>query len=417
MPYVVRAPHKYESNVRLKALRSVAYNHTASVWSMCESKQQLELLKTILLTFPNIRTISFENTLQEGLSCFELSLLYPSLGFMPGKKGMASFRKAALDWMAVHNRYEPDWIWQDVLKSVTTAGLTNIKTLGFNNHLEEPGIRISSFSLPSEQLLKFKSGFPNLRRLDLYLNFDQSYNDPCTGFCQWLESIGSQLEELFLSNTGDMFRLRENRVLMLPTSTGLPRLKRLEMVYMTLTVDNFTNFLNHSRDALDTLLLPRCWLYGSSTSRPNTFMLLKYVAEALHSLRHFGSQIPYGDLSYDISYDYDPPSMFLEVNGDWASADTCEARLTRTDGAVAVLNDIASKLQENLELDDKDRADLFWKSILAQDFVTEESEELSDLVFSSEYGRTMSHPNRLPVPIHSTNRVRNILRSAYRQTT
>ncbi|KAK6347491.1 hypothetical protein TWF718_005332 [Orbilia javanica] len=376
-PYSDRDPREYH---RSENPRQAEHGRTISVRATCASAQQFDFLKIIFSTFPRVRTISFEYKPQKELSCFEYSLLYrerdqlhPLIRPTPGRKPSLRARQYVTDRMALNKLYDQDLILLDVVESIAAAR-SNINTISFSNTLGERGIRMSSFDLHPKRLLQLRFGFKNLRRLDLYLSFDRE-GSACRGFGLFLDNIGSQLEELSLFNTGDMFWLKERRVLILPTSVGLPKLKRLEISCMTLHVGNLKSFLSHCQNGLETLTIIGCWFRRYNLERASAFLLLRYAAESLRSLREFELQIMYGYDAWGPDYHtHSPPAMVLRVNGDWSSEDTCRTRFTRTsDGFVATLDDIASKIRENSGLDDNEQSDIFWDSIKTLDFTRDES--------------------------------------------
>ncbi|RVD90340.1 uncharacterized protein DFL_001312 [Arthrobotrys flagrans] len=346
------------------------------------SKQHFDLFKTIFSIFWNVRTVSFENSPRRDPSYQELNFLYPTLGIKRGVLPSAVIRNLQMGWMylSAEGRGVDNWIWSDTLESMALAGFTNITTIGFRNNYGVQGINISQFDrMSSDSLSLLKSGFPSLRRLELYVNFNNCNDNPCAGFRIWLENIGQKLEELSLSNTGNVYWAREHHMLFLPTSVGLPKLQRLEIDLMTLDVSNLQSSLRHSR-GLRILKISGCWFRGTSTSRLSTFQLLKFACEELRNLRKFELQLlhDYVGSGNVLHHSSKPSSMLLEVDGYWASED-CTARLTRlSDDGVAILDDINAEIRRRPDLLDEERAHIFWESVSKRDFSIESSDESDD---------------------------------------
>ncbi|KAK6342156.1 hypothetical protein TWF730_001635 [Orbilia blumenaviensis] len=383
MPYLGSVPdeHVYKSHPGVANLPTAGLNHVTAVERMCDSGQQFEFFNVLFSIFQNVRTISFESAPKRRPSYFDLSLLYPLLGIKAGERPSAAVRGIQMGWryLYVEGRGVDNWIWADTIESVAAAGLHSITMLGFENNYRVQGINITQFNgISNDILLQLRAGFSSLRRLELYINFNNCRDNPCIGFCQWLENIGHQLEELSLSNTGDAFWMKIHQMLFLPTSIGLPRLKKFEVELMTLDANNLKAFLNLCK-GISVLSITGCWFHGSSTGRLSTYRVLKYISEGLPKLRKFDFQILYGYLGWSTTFDGDPPAMLLEVDGDWASEKTCSARLTRTrDNAVADVDDIKAQLHARPDLGDNDQADIFWESILMRDFVEPSWDESLD---------------------------------------
>ncbi|KAK6496122.1 hypothetical protein TWF481_002145 [Arthrobotrys musiformis] len=380
MPYLSPVPLEYRSDPGVASLSVAGLQHVRDVEKMCGSRQHIELLKTIFSIFKNVRTLSFENSPKKGPSYLELSFLYPSLGLKRGVKPSSIVQSLHMGWMylSAQGRGVENWIWSDTLESMASTGLGGITAIGFRNNYGMQGINISQFDkVSADTLLVLKSGLPNLRRLELYVNFNNCNDNPCTGFGQWLESIGHQLEDLSLSNTGNVFWARPHQTLYLPTAVGLPKLRRLRVELMTLDVINLQDSLRNSL-GLEVLRISGCWFHGISTGQLSAFQLLKFACENLRNLRKFELQLLHDYLGFGsvAGGNPEPSSMLLEVDGYWGSDGACTARVTRSsDSGVAILDDISSEIRRRPELSDDERAEAFWKSVLGSDYLLESSDE------------------------------------------
>ncbi|KAF3217629.1 hypothetical protein TWF679_001832 [Orbilia oligospora] len=385
IPYIPFVPSEYTPNAGISSIPSTGLQHAQDVNSMCSSRQQFEYLKTLFSIFQNVRTVTFENTPKKAATDREMGLLYPKLrmeDFLP----LESVRKPNMVWifLADEARDADNWVWSDTLEAIASAEQSNITTVGFGNRYGEKGIHISQFDrMPPSHMVLLKPGFTKLRRLELYVNFDDCNDDPCRGFGRWLENIGHQVEELYLSGTGNVYWVKEHRKLFLPTSIGLPKLTKLDMDLLTLDVDNLQSFLLHS-PGLKILRISGCWFQGTPTRSVSTFKLLKFAYEKLRNLREFGLQLlcmydDNMDVGIFIYKKFELQSFFLKVYGYWNLEETCTARLTRSkDDRVVVIDDIAAEIRRHPDMVDDERARVFWDSVLERDFQPEDSDEYDD---------------------------------------
>ncbi|KAF3138186.1 hypothetical protein TWF703_004715 [Orbilia oligospora] len=381
MPYLSLFRRKYISYAGTASIPFKELRDAQEANRTCSSPQQLELLNTIFSIFQNLRTVTFDNSPKMVPNYLELSLLYPKLRMQEDVLPLDRVRQPHIGWTnLVDEAHDADnWIWSGTLEAIASAEQSNITTIGFRNRSGATGIRISQFDrMPPSQMVLLKSSFTKLRRLELYVSLDGCYDDPCRGFGEWLENIGHQVEELYLSGTGNVYWAKEHRKLFLPTSVGLPKLTKLGIDLITLDVDNLQSFLRHS-PGLKVLRMSGCWFQGTPTRRVSTFKLLKFACEELQNLCEFELQLFHSDTNDAGTRTYMAPelnALFLEVHGFWILEKTCVARLTRSeDDGVAVLDDIAAEIRRHPDMVDDERARVFWDSISERDFQGGSSDE------------------------------------------
>ncbi|KAK6330678.1 hypothetical protein TWF718_002875 [Orbilia javanica] len=344
-------------------------------------RQNVDYLKPIFSIFRNIRTVDFLNRLKKEPSPFEFRVLLLSLetehqqGVQTSSITHGYKLGCKLLDEAVRIR-----IWWDALESIASAGVGCITTFGFRNQYPGTAISVSLFDEISVDVMSLlKPGFPHLRQLELYICFDGRDDNPCTGFCQFLEKIGHQLEELFLSGVRNIWGKRR-QILFLPTALGLPKLKTLEVQLATFEISNLVGFLQHSR-TLSVLKLSGCWFRGTPTAQLSTFKLLKFACDELRDLRRFELQLLYyTNVAWSVSHGTSlPTTLNFEIDGYWSSEETCTGRVTRlSDYGVAMLDDIYVEIKRRPDLSDEERASIFWNSIFNRDFYIESSDESDD---------------------------------------
>ncbi|KAK6522338.1 hypothetical protein TWF281_002904 [Arthrobotrys megalospora] len=297
-PFPVRDPQDVidtlEGEIRRMVLEmEKAYDEQiVEVNHMSDSKQELSLLALALSGLPNLRKLVFQSH-RGTLSRSELNLFYPSLGFVPGRRIPDPVQNSIAEYFQKEDYYDDyvrEDVWCDTIYIVTIAGSTTIETIKCDD-IRSYGIYLYIFNLPEQRYPMIRSTFSNLRKLHIKVAFNDgeaSESESGIHFCRWLENIGPPLEDLRIVNTDGQdspeFGFAAKVELLLPTATGLPNLKRLELFNMMHNLENLKKFLSYSKQTLQHIQLGRCWLEDCEESRLD---LLGYVNTELTNLDKF----------------------------------------------------------------------------------------------------------------------------------
>ncbi|KAF3903866.1 hypothetical protein ABW20_dc0103796 [Dactylellina cionopaga] len=236
------------------------------------------------------------------------------------------------------------------------------------------------FEMSSRRLSQFKSAFMNLRSLTLLVG-DQHlqgsrYNTTITeyrewnlAFCDWLEAIGSRLEQLDFTvcPTGVGF---ENVVepFLCPVTVGLPKLKEIRLHGVPLALENLVDFLDLCKGSLKEI-----WVNKSSLESPvpsvEWHRLLRYLKREYSDLLSFrlAPMFPYGGKETI----YKSPRTYLlpciEARRGWVS----QGQFSKVSLMVFGEVDYKSSKDIGRELGVHDEANRFWDAMTDGRWVNE----------------------------------------------
>ncbi|KAK6542939.1 hypothetical protein TWF694_006877 [Orbilia ellipsospora] len=299
------------------------------------------LLYLAFSNLPNLRKISFErsagshgdmNSRFMRVKRSEINLFFPGAGLSPGHhmvRGLNGEGIFTLGW----EQYGDSKFVCTILHSAMLAGLPHLEAI--SDRPGSRGIPLRWFDVSPKKLAAYRESFPNLRTLELVINFDKETNagggimpyqtDRWNKlFCQWLEVVGSKLELLKLnlfeqSGPADI-------PFLLSAETGLPNLKSIVMEKAVIDLEDITKFLACCKNNLESLRFADCLFRDPND---DWFQLLQYLKQETPKLQSF---------AFTLFFEYDAykrikdvpfvlPSSFV-VQGPWESETTeCEINL------------------------------------------------------------------------------------------
>ncbi|KAK6338546.1 hypothetical protein TWF730_002609 [Orbilia blumenaviensis] len=275
-----------EEEEAFKTMECLAYDHTTSVRDISNGRYPLpvELLASVLSVFPHLKSISFYRVRHSssGFSPFEFDLIYPGLGFRPGKYPSRKLQRIAQEWMEWSMPSEFSKLWWCLFRALQLIGPSGIQTVTIDETVRRvvsvsftEGLELLNREIASRENSR---SVLDLRRLDITPHASHFEEADSGSLCRWLGSIGTQLTYLRLDfNYTDRF--------MLPISLKLPNLKGLEIEPGVLNFDNFMTFLGNLTAPLQTLILTAVSFPG--WKKGVYFDLIQYVRQQFDKLRLF----------------------------------------------------------------------------------------------------------------------------------
>ncbi|KAK6542426.1 hypothetical protein TWF694_006381 [Orbilia ellipsospora] len=246
---------------------------------------------------PNIRSIRIERDDSLPLSRSELNLYFPDLKLTPGNR----IPKELGEIRGEYIQYDAAVSFWDIPVSAAIRAGSKLETLIDSHDPECPeGIPLDWFACSQTRLEAFRDKWSCLRVLKFDVDAScalknrseadsdsetESYpnktrkpekeqlNSRNPAFCTWLESLMG-LEELELSSNCLADAEDDYEAYILPTTTGLPNLKKLSLRIMKLDFRNLCNFLRFCKSTLCTLSISECSLENPVSS---WFRLLKHI--------------------------------------------------------------------------------------------------------------------------------------------
>ncbi|KAF3181832.1 hypothetical protein TWF225_006869 [Orbilia oligospora] len=265
------------------AITNLAGQKADEVLKLQLSDEEITFFSLALTGFPHLRTINVEQAIFEmkPFSRSEFNLLFPGVGMAPGKHLHHLLKHNRLKSSFFHGTRlmedEPSngFFWKLPIHSLLASGVTHLQTLAFNN---STGLQSDAFDLSAYSLPQFKATFANLKSLKFYMGGFNSGSDDDqrinATFGGWLETIGSNLEELLLESKRFY---HWNRAVVLPVNIGLPRLKKLTLDHFVGSTSNLGQFLNTCKSQLQYLVILNTMFESPEVSE--WYMLLQYLKE------------------------------------------------------------------------------------------------------------------------------------------
>ncbi|KAF3903582.1 hypothetical protein AA313_de0203190 [Arthrobotrys entomopaga] len=258
------------------------------------------LLCLAFSNLPNIRHIWFEREVGSKsetefhyakLKRSEINLFFPGAGLSPGSEMIRSGEGKTL-FKPAWDRYgdDPKFVCT-VLHAAMLAGLRHLESI-----IDRPGtkgIPLKWFNLPPKRLAAYHESFPNIRVLELVINYDK---EPSAGggimpwvterlnqaFCQWLGAFASKLERLEL----EIFEQigPANMPFLVSEGIGMPNLKSFVLRKAVINFDDIIKFLDSCKQNMEVLKFADCLF-----DNPNEdwFRLLQYLKRETTKLRNF----------------------------------------------------------------------------------------------------------------------------------
>ncbi|EPS35377.1 hypothetical protein H072_11244 [Dactylellina haptotyla CBS 200.50] len=308
------ADEEFRQSIHQIARASHNY-YTGATFSYIEQPESFQsALSQLTLAFaglPNIESIRFNRTGGIELSRSELNLFYPGLTFRPGTR--LPDTSEIFEDMSFHFH-----ISQRDQRLSTMFYYKIIGHLPRLRNLEDrswPGLKLAYLQDAMTYTPRIEFGPATLRVLKLMLNFNTfSVNTDIAPanevFVTWLEAVGTNLESISLRG----LRKTLDRVyISLPTLTRFPKLRKLSLGCLRLSVDNFEAFLGKSSDTLQVLKLDNIRFKEPRFGVPDSqlwYRILRFLKIEVLQLRKFTLRVP--DLLL--------PS--LEIKGGWGSPET-----------------------------------------------------------------------------------------------
>ncbi|KAK6522337.1 hypothetical protein TWF281_002903 [Arthrobotrys megalospora] len=235
------------------------------------SGEEIAYLGFALAGFSNLRSIHIETRKQywHPFSRSELNLFFPKAGLAPGKRLHNVLKENVLELCGVPLLVDeplPWFFWKLPLSSILLSGITHLESLSCNPiGYNSGGFPMTWFDFLPHQLSLFKSVFANLKVLKIVIGDATSWMSTTerdirleSKFCDWLEAVGSNLEELCLERDGGGGNSRITHLF--PVKTGLPKLKRLSLLWIAISRSNFEQFLDKCKAGLQQLSIKKCAL-------------------------------------------------------------------------------------------------------------------------------------------------------------
>ncbi|KAK6330679.1 hypothetical protein TWF718_002877 [Orbilia javanica] len=258
------------------------------------SGERIALLSLALTGFPSLRSIHLERDREDRrrrpFSRSELNLFFPTLGFTPGSHIYKllvrnKFSKPLITGSVLMSEQPGyDSTWNFTLPSLLLSGVTHLETLGFHEHA---GLSVHAFNLFQRRASQFKSALLRLKALRIHVGLFQDADMAVeeemldVKFKTWLETIGSNLEVLWLGKNGSTGRGYSSTPL--PVKTGLPKLRRLTLDRITLSRLNLEGFLDTCKSQLEYL---RMQLFAFEGDQPTEcYLFLRYLRKNCVHLR------------------------------------------------------------------------------------------------------------------------------------
>ncbi|KAF3901851.1 hypothetical protein AA313_de0209065 [Arthrobotrys entomopaga] len=247
---------------------------------------------------PNIRSIRIERDDSTPLSRSELNLYFPGLKLTPGKRIPKEMGEVRGEYI----QYDTAVSFWDIPVSAAIQAGSKLEIITDSHDPECPeGIPLDWFQCSPTRLNAFRKNWACLRVLKIDVDASCALKDRSEAdsdseseshpgsketkqrkeqlssgspaFCTWLESLKG-LEELELSSNCLADAEDDYEAYILPTATGLPNLKRLNLKVMKLDFRNLCNFLGFCKNTLSALSIFECSLESPVSS---WFRLLKHI--------------------------------------------------------------------------------------------------------------------------------------------
>ncbi|KAF3901813.1 hypothetical protein AA313_de0206520 [Arthrobotrys entomopaga] len=336
----------------LKAVKKLSDAHNDESTGTFKNGGQAYLLTAALLSLPNICKISFKT--QKTLKRHEFNLLYPSLGFKPGKRlPPTPFYTSAVRLAEVPSACQ-DW-WKSLILAVQTSKLSKLREITGSGYAVAgdifQAIPISAFAIKAPQF--------SLRILEMEIKPGTANQDWNSDFCSWLEIWGANVVELRLKG-----RFFESTVFCLPENQVLARVRNLRLYDFLFELENIQRFISLSGRGIKELAFEGCHFKDDKNS---WFDVLKQVREECTRVQYF-SLIPVNRYEEGWTDDEDEEEEYgkyvlpvLKVKGLWGLKETmCKPTM---EYAEEVTECPIQPKHIGSELDTAATAEGFWDSI------------------------------------------------------
>ncbi|KAK6496085.1 hypothetical protein TWF481_002109 [Arthrobotrys musiformis] len=308
-----------------------------------KSGKEAEILSSALKNLPNLRSIQIHRDRRqwESFSRSEINLFFPGLEMTPGKRlpkipkaigyGGHTYVLRGMELVAgpLHMERPAKSFWQLPLSSILLSEITYLEMVSCspmdsNCHAASgSGVHMEFFDMSPDQLASFKVALGNLKSLkleigtlrDAYEGRPERMADLNAKFCDWLEAVGSNLEELSLRRGFCSDSIRHAHTF--PTKSGLPKLKRLSLKLVAMYRLNLQQFLDKSKTELRELRIEYCTLEHDDHPTTRWYTVLQYLNENCERLQKlFLDPFFEDDVDLDensISDDIETPSFKLPL--------------------------------------------------------------------------------------------------------